>query len=88
VKCLNWSRSFSPALLFDVCGQEVAGWGYREAFRLDVSDIPISHNAVRLRALAEMVEKAKSRGNFARAAALLEQAAKEVVNFYVTSAPM
>lgn len=49
----------------------------RKAFLADVSTIPIAQQAVRLRALQREFERAKSRGNSAMVAQLLEQAAKE-----------
>lgn len=49
----------------------------RRKFHEDLSDIPISNKAYRLRALARMYAQAESRGNLAMAASLLEQAAKE-----------
>jgi hypothetical protein len=49
----------------------------RKAFLEDVSTIPIAQQAVRLRALQREFERAKSRGNSAMVAQLLEQAAKE-----------
>lgn len=49
----------------------------RKRFLADVSAIPIAQQAVRLRALQREFERAKSRGNTAMVAQLLEQAAKE-----------
>lgn len=49
----------------------------RKQFLEDVTDIAISHKAVRLRALQRMAHKAEERGNMVLAASLLEQAAKE-----------
>lgn len=50
----------------------------REAFLHDAAAIPIGHRGFRLRGLQRMYEQATERGNAALAAALLEQAAKEV----------
>lgn len=50
----------------------------RKAFLNDVATIPIAQQAFRLRALQREFERAKSRGNSALAAQLLEQAAKEL----------
>lgn len=52
--------------------------GTRKAFIEDTSQIAISHRAVRLRALERMAEKAERQGNMVLAAALYEQAAKEM----------
>lgn len=49
----------------------------RKAFLEDTSTIPISHRATRLRALGRMAATAEEKGNFALAAQLHEQAAKE-----------
>lgn len=49
----------------------------REKFKTETSDIPIANRAFRLRALNRMVSVAEERKNFALAAQLLEQAAKE-----------
>ncbi|MEW6169277.1 MAG: DUF2280 domain-containing protein [Pseudomonadota bacterium] len=50
----------------------------RKAFMEQLADIPIAHRACRLRALHRMFQRAEQTKNFALAAALLEQAAKEV----------
>jgi hypothetical protein len=50
----------------------------RRTFLSDVAAIPIAQQAFRLRALQREFERAKSRGNSALAAQLLEQAAKEL----------
>jgi len=50
----------------------------REAFLHDAAAIPIGHRSFRLRGLQRMYEQASERGKAALAAALLEQAAKEV----------
>ncbi len=57
----------------------------RERFLDEVADIPIVHRAYRLRRLDDMFLKAKSMGNLRLAAALLEQAAKEVGGCYTNS---
>lgn len=49
----------------------------RKQFLADTSSIPIANRAVRLKALNDMAQGAKGRGNFALAAQLMEQAAKE-----------
>lgn len=49
----------------------------REKFCNETSHIPIANKAFRLRALNRMVQVAEERKNFALAAQLLEQAAKE-----------
>jgi len=49
----------------------------RKAFLEDTSSIPISHRATRLRALGRMAATAEEKGNYALAAQLHEQAAKE-----------
>lgn len=54
----------------------------RKTFLEDVSQIGISHRAVRLRAIQRMAEKAESVGNIGLAAQLYEQAAKESGNSY------
>lgn len=50
----------------------------RKKFLEDVSDVPISQQAYRLRSLQRMHDLAVTRNNAALAAQLLEQAAKEV----------
>lgn len=54
----------------------------RERYVHATADIAICHKAVRLRRLDRMYSKAEERGNFSLAAALLEQAAKEVGDYY------
>lgn len=54
----------------------------RRAFIEDTSTIPISHRSTRLRALSRMAATAEEKGNFALAAQLHEQAAKEVGDSY------
>ena len=55
----------------------------RQKFRRDIDDIPVASKAYRLTVLGEMVEQLRSLGNCLGAAALLEQAAKEVGGVYV-----
>jgi len=50
----------------------------RKAFLASLDDIAISHLAVRLRRLDRMQVAAEERGNYVLAAALIEQAAKEI----------
>lgn len=50
----------------------------REQFLADVSAIPISQQAYRLRVLQRNLERADQRGNAAMVSTLLEQAAKEL----------
>lgn len=54
----------------------------RKAFLEDTADIAVSHRAVRLRSLQRMVENAERMKNYALAASLLEQAAKEMGDAY------
>lgn len=54
----------------------------REAFLENTASIAISHRAVRLRALQRMAEKAEKSKNYALAAQLYEQAAKECGDVY------
>lgn len=54
----------------------------RKTFLEDTSAIPISHRAVRLRALQRMADKAETMGNMTLAAQLHKQAAEEVGNAY------
>ena len=49
------------------------------------SDIPIAQRSFRLRRLEQMAQKAEDRGNYMLAAALYEQAAKEVGLLYTNS---
>lgn len=49
------------------------------------SDIPIAQRSFRLRRLERMAQKAEDRGNYMLAAALYEQAAKEVGLLYTNS---
>lgn len=56
----------------------------RKRFREETADIPIANRAFRLRALGRMAEKAESMKNMALTAQLLEQAAKEVGDVYVS----
>jgi hypothetical protein len=50
----------------------------RRAFLEDVSTIPISQQAYRLRVLQKNLERADNRGNAAMVTSILEQAAKEL----------
>lgn len=54
----------------------------RQAFFESLQSIPISHRSFRLRAIGRMAENAERQRNFALAAQLLEQAAKEVGDAY------
>lgn len=54
----------------------------RDRFIDDTSEIAVSHKAVRLRMLEKMIRKADSLKNYALAAQLLEQAAKECGGLY------
>lgn len=54
----------------------------REAFKAAASEIPIAQRAYRLRALERMATKAENSRNMVLAAALYEQAAKEVGDVY------
>lgn len=56
----------------------------RKRFREETQDIPIANRAFRLRALGRMAEKAENMKNMALTAQLLEQAAKEVGDAYVS----
>ena len=56
--------------------------GKRATFLADIAAIGISHKAVRLRELDRLFHRASRLGNLALAAALLEQAAKEVGGAY------
>ena len=55
----------------------------RKAFKDQVSEVPIASRVFRIRALARMVSKAEKMRNLALAGQLLEQAAKEVGDYYV-----
>lgn len=50
----------------------------RKAFLEETAKVPIASQVYRLRNLQRLFEKAQARGNMALAAALIEQAAKEV----------
>jgi hypothetical protein len=54
----------------------------RATFLEGMSQIGVSHKAVRLRTLQRMIERAESRGNLTMVAQLLQQAAKEVGDAY------
>ena len=58
----------------------------REAWLKELAQEPIASRAFRLRRLGVIHAKAMARGNFAIAAAMLEQAAKEVGNVYTNLA--
>jgi hypothetical protein len=49
----------------------------REAFLSDLDTIPLSHQAVRLRELTDLYERAKEQEEIEKAARMLKQAAKE-----------
>lgn len=49
----------------------------RKTFLINTAAIPIANQSFRLRALQRMYEKSTGRGNYAMAAQLIEQAAKE-----------
>jgi hypothetical protein len=55
----------------------------RQKFRRDIDDIPLASKAARLAALSRMAERFEEMGNYLGAAALIEQAAKEVGGVYV-----
>lgn len=55
----------------------------RERFRTESADIPITHRAFRLHRLQQALDDAFDRGNLHLAAKLLEQAAKEMGNWFV-----
>ena len=55
----------------------------RERFRNESADIPITHRAFRLHLLQQAFDDAFDRGNSRLAAKLLEQAAKEMGNWFV-----
>lgn len=54
----------------------------REKFLTDTSGIAVSHKSVRLQRLERMAEKAETMRNYALAAQLLEQVAKEMGGHY------
>jgi hypothetical protein len=56
----------------------------RQEFIREVGTIPVAHRSVRLRTLERMAQKAEYQKNFALAAQLLEQAAKETGDLYVS----
>jgi hypothetical protein len=55
----------------------------RKKFLEDASEVGIANRSVRIRALSRMVANAEKQRNYALAAQLLEQAAKEVGDWYV-----
>lgn len=54
----------------------------RERFKREVAEIPIASRGYRLRRLHLMAQRAEQRGNYPLAAALHEQAAKEVGDYF------
>jgi hypothetical protein len=56
---------------------------YRERFRLEISAIPITHRAFRMRRLQQAFGAAWDSGNSVLMLKLLEQAAKEMGNWFV-----
>jgi hypothetical protein len=54
----------------------------RKSFLEETAAIPIANQSFRLRALQRMYEKTAGRGNYAMAAQLIEQAAKEAGDAY------
>ena len=54
----------------------------RRRFLDDMAAIPISHRPMRLRTLDRLARRAEDSGNLALAASLMEQAAREMGNFY------
>jgi hypothetical protein len=57
----------------------------RKQCAAELGRIAIAHRAYRLRRLQQMHDQAMCRGDYLRAMAALEQAAKEVGNWYVRS---
>lgn len=57
--------------------------GKRKRFFAELDNIPIAHRSYRLRQLDRILERAEDMGNIGMAAQMIEQAAKEVGNFYV-----
>lgn len=58
-------------------------WATRERFRNEAAYIPITHRAFRLYQLQQIFDDAFERGNLRLAAKVLEQAAKEMGNWFV-----
>ena len=56
---------------------------YRERFRTEIATITITHRAYRMRCLQRAFDEARDSGNIGLALKLLEQAAKEMGNWYV-----
>jgi hypothetical protein len=56
----------------------------RKRFREEVAEIPIASRAFRLRALGRMAQQAEKARNIGLAVQMIEQAAKEVGDVYVT----
>ena len=63
-------------------------WATREKFLEETGKIPIAAKSFRLRALQSMYDSARSRKNFVLAKEILEQAAKEVGDFYTNKHTM
>ena len=58
----------------------------RKRFREETADIPIANRAYRLRTLSRLVEKVEGMRNYGLTLQILEQAAKEVGDVYVSRA--
>ncbi|WP_122424672.1 DUF2280 domain-containing protein [Pseudomonas viridiflava] len=56
----------------------------RANFREKMVEVPVANRAYRLRALGRMLEEAEARGHIAQALKLLEQAAKECGDLYIS----
>ena len=56
----------------------------RVGFRSEVVKEPIANRSMRLRALGRMLEEAEARGNLVMAMKLMEQAAKECGDIYIS----
>jgi hypothetical protein len=56
----------------------------RKRFREEVAEIPIANRVVRLRALDRMARKAEDRGSIVLATQIIEQAAKEMGDLYMS----
>ncbi len=55
----------------------------RRRFEQEIGEVPIAHRAYRLRRLGKLFEQAKEEGRYHDAIACLEQAAKEVGNWFI-----
>lgn len=62
-------------------------WETRRRYLSDMASVGVANKVYRLRRLDEMFRKAERMGNLRLAAALLEQAAKEVGGVWADSAP-